>query len=69
MDLTDIHAIWTVVLFVGFIGIVIWAYSSRQKARFNEAANLVFADEQKAQNNNEEPQQGIERNNKEGHKS
>ncbi len=45
MDFGIIHSIWTVVLFVSFIGIVIWAYSKRRKAAFDEAANLVFADE------------------------
>ena len=33
----------TVVSFVAFIGIVIWAYSSRRKAAFEEAANAPFA--------------------------
>lgn len=46
MDIGTIHSIWTVVLFVSFIGIVFWAYSKRQKASFEEAANLVFADEE-----------------------
>ncbi|OAN17904.1 cytochrome-c oxidase [Photobacterium jeanii] len=45
MDIGIVHTIWTIILFVSFIGIVVWAYSKRQKARFDEAANLVFADE------------------------
>ncbi|MGF1686811.1 CcoQ/FixQ family Cbb3-type cytochrome c oxidase assembly chaperone [Photobacterium japonica] len=45
MDIGTIHSIWTVVLFSSFIGIVVWAYSKRQTSRFEEAANLVFADE------------------------
>jgi cytochrome c oxidase cbb3-type subunit 4 len=47
MNIGTIHSIWTVLLFVSFIGIVIWAYSKRRKASFDEAANLVFADEEK----------------------
>lgn len=47
MDIGTVHSIWTVILFSSFIGIVIWAYSKRQKSRFDEAANLVFADEEK----------------------
>lgn len=47
MDIGTIHSIWTVLLFICFIGIVLWAYSKRQKSRFEEAANLVFADEDK----------------------
>ncbi|MGF1749550.1 MULTISPECIES: cbb3-type cytochrome oxidase subunit 3 [Vibrio] len=46
MDIGTIHSIWTVVLFGCFIGIVWWAYGKNRKSRFDEAANLVFADEQ-----------------------
>ncbi|MBC7006115.1 cbb3-type cytochrome oxidase subunit 3 [Photobacterium sp. BZF1] len=46
MDIGTIHSIWTLILFGSFIGIVLWAYSKRQKSRFDEAANLVFADEE-----------------------
>ncbi len=47
MDIGTVHSIWTVILFSSFIGIVVWAFSKRQKSRFDEAANLVFADEEK----------------------
>ncbi|KDM91444.1 CcoQ/FixQ family Cbb3-type cytochrome c oxidase assembly chaperone [Photobacterium galatheae] len=46
MDIGTIHSIWTVILFASFIGIVLWAYSKRRKSQFDEAANLVFADEE-----------------------
>ncbi|MEH0667085.1 cbb3-type cytochrome oxidase subunit 3 [Vibrio scophthalmi] len=45
MDIGTIHSIWTIVLFVSFIGVVWWAYGKNRKARFEEDANLVFADE------------------------
>ncbi|MCU8395428.1 CcoQ/FixQ family Cbb3-type cytochrome c oxidase assembly chaperone [Vibrio vulnificus] len=48
MDFGTIHSIYTVVLFVSFIGIVAWAYSKKRKASFDEAANLVFSDEEKS---------------------
>ncbi|MDX1301761.1 cbb3-type cytochrome oxidase subunit 3 [Photobacterium sp.] len=47
MDIITIHSVWTVVLFISFIGVFFWAYSKRRKSDFNEAANLVFADEDK----------------------
>jgi cytochrome c oxidase cbb3-type subunit 4 len=47
MDLTIFRITFTVVLFVTFIGIVIWAYSKRRKKDFDEAANLPFDDEDK----------------------
>ncbi len=40
MDLNDIRSWYTVVLFVVFIGIWVWAWSSKRKNDFNEAANL-----------------------------
>ena len=33
----------TVVSFVVFIGIVVWAYSQRRRTAFDEAANAPFA--------------------------
>lgn len=34
------HIIWTIALLIIFIGIVLWAWSGRQKTRFEEAARL-----------------------------
>ena len=44
MDINDLRTIITIISFFVFAGIVYWAYSSRQRARFDEAANLPFAD-------------------------
>ncbi|WP_136486467.1 cbb3-type cytochrome oxidase subunit 3 [Vibrio sp. H11] len=54
MDIGTIHSIWTIVLFVCFIGVVWWAYGKKRKARFDEAANLIFADEQQPLQKNKE---------------
>ena len=48
MEYSTIHSIFTVILFVGFVAFVIWAYSKKRKSDFDQAANLVFDDEQKA---------------------
>jgi cytochrome c oxidase cbb3-type subunit IV len=45
MSFGFLHGLLTLLLMVLFIGIVWWAFSSRQKKRFEEAANLPFADE------------------------
>lgn len=45
MDIMDLRVVITLVSFLTFIGIVVWAYSGRQKARFDDAANLPFADD------------------------
>jgi len=42
MNSTLMHEIWTVVVLVLFIGIVVWAWSSKRKQRFDEAANIPF---------------------------
>jgi len=45
MSMSIIHSIWTVLVFVIFIGIVVWAWSSHRKKSFEEAANLPFAED------------------------
>ncbi|MBS3917182.1 MAG: cbb3-type cytochrome c oxidase subunit 3 [Sulfuritalea sp.] len=46
MDTNDIRSILTVLAFVTFIGIVVWAYSGRRRAAFDEAANLPFTEDE-----------------------
>lgn len=46
MNVNDIRIAITVVSFLVFLGIVFWAYSSRRKRAFDEAAQLPFADEE-----------------------
>jgi cytochrome c oxidase cbb3-type subunit 4 len=46
MDYGTFRGIVTVGMLILFIGIYSWAYSSRRKKSFDEAANYVFADEQ-----------------------
>ncbi|MDP2561549.1 cbb3-type cytochrome c oxidase subunit 3 [Psychrobium sp. 1_MG-2023] len=50
MDYATFRGISTVGMLILFIGIYAWAYSSRRKKSFDEAANLVFADEQNHDN-------------------
>lgn len=45
MDMNTLRGIATIVVMTAFIGICIWAYSSKRKTDFDEAANLPFADE------------------------
>ena len=57
MDYSLIQSIWTIVVMVLFVGIVIWAWSSKRKQRFDEAANIPFKEddmrsEQKTEENN-----------------
>lgn len=45
MDVNDLRSIVTVLSLVVFLGIVAWAWSKRNKASFDEAAQLPFKDE------------------------
>jgi cytochrome c oxidase cbb3-type subunit 4 len=45
MDLNDLRSLWTVLSFVAFLAIVVWAYSGKRKARFDEAARLPLDDD------------------------
>jgi|GEM_PF-120886 len=46
MDNGLLSGVGTLLIFIAFIGVSIWAFSSRQKKRFEEAAQLPFADEE-----------------------
>lgn len=46
MDINDLRSVMTVVSLLTFLGIVWWAYGIKgNKQRFDEAAQLPFADE------------------------
>jgi len=40
------HIFFTILLFIVFIAIVLWAYSKKRKQDFAEAERLPFIDEQ-----------------------
>ena len=42
LDVNTLRAIATLLSFITFIGIVVWAYSRRNAADFDEAARLPF---------------------------
>ena len=42
MDINDLRSIVTVVSLLTFVGIVVWAWSKRNQANFDEAARLPF---------------------------
>jgi len=45
MDTVLAQIIWTVFAFVFFVGIVIWAMSSRRKKDFDDAARMALDDD------------------------
>ncbi len=47
MDVNALRISVTLLSFIAFIGVVGWAWSQRNKNRFDEAANLPFVDEER----------------------
>lgn len=45
MDINDLRGLSTLLLMISFIGLCFWAYSSKRRDSFDEAAQLPFADE------------------------
>jgi len=45
MDINTLRGLATIFAMIAFISICIWAYSSKRKKDFDDAANLPFADE------------------------
>ena len=41
----DVRSVLTLLSLLTFVGIVVWAYSSRREQAFKQAANLPFADD------------------------
>ena len=49
MSVAFVQSVWTVIALVVFIGIVIWAYSKRKKADFEEAGRMALNDDKPVQ--------------------
>jgi cytochrome c oxidase cbb3-type subunit 4 len=62
MDYALSGSIYTILVFVSFIGVVIWAYSKKSKSNFDEAQNLIFDDEPKSE---PEPESKLEQDKRE----
>jgi cytochrome c oxidase cbb3-type subunit 4 len=45
MDITTLRVVATVLSFVTFVGIIIWALDKRKNSQFEEAAKLPFLDD------------------------
>ena len=54
MDINDLRGLLTAVLLFSFIGLCIWAWSSRRKADFEATAALPLEEDQLMTNNGQE---------------
>ncbi|WP_299733009.1 cbb3-type cytochrome c oxidase subunit 3 [uncultured Endozoicomonas sp.] len=50
MDINTIRGLATVVALIAMLSVIIWAYSSKRKGDFDEAASLPFADDTEVAN-------------------
>lgn len=46
MDVNTVRAVFTLLALLAFVAVAVWAYSSKNKARFEEDALLPFADDE-----------------------
>ena len=46
MEAGTLRGLFTLFMFIAFIGIFFWAYSARRKNDFNEAANLPLEEDE-----------------------
>jgi cytochrome c oxidase cbb3-type subunit 4 len=46
MDINTLRGLATLFVMIAFIGVCLWAYSSKRKNAFKEAANLPFAEDE-----------------------
>lgn len=47
MSATFVQSVWTVMAMAVFIGIVVWAFSSRKKTDFEKAGRMAIQDDDK----------------------
>jgi cytochrome c oxidase cbb3-type subunit 4 len=46
MDINDIRGLSTVFVMIAFVGIFWWAFAPSRRKKFDDAANLPFADQE-----------------------
>ncbi len=57
MNITLVQTVWTVIAFVSFVGIVIWAWSGKRKDSFEEASRLALDDDDNPAKANDHPKE------------
>jgi cytochrome c oxidase cbb3-type subunit IV len=54
MQASTWHLVWTLLMMVTFIGIVYWAWNSRRRKDFEEAANLPLEEDKRGRHSTPE---------------
>jgi cytochrome c oxidase cbb3-type subunit 4 len=42
VDASILQTVWTVIAFVFFVGVVLWAWSGKRKSKFDKAARMAL---------------------------
>jgi cytochrome c oxidase cbb3-type subunit IV len=45
MDIGTLRGLGSLMVFISFMGLLLWAFNGRRQSAFDEAAGLPFADE------------------------
>ena len=56
MDINTLRGLSVIFVFIAFMGVCWWAFSPKRKKKFEEAANLPFADEDNAKGKQQDQQ-------------
>ena len=56
MDINTLRGLSTIFVMIVFVGVCWWAFAPSRKKRFQDAANLPFAEDVDAQNKRPHPQ-------------
>ncbi len=60
MDINDLRALLTLLTFLAFVGVCIWAWSSRRKSEFEQTASPIFSEEEDSIHNRSLMEKGHE---------
>ncbi|TKB45826.1 cbb3-type cytochrome oxidase subunit 3 [Thalassotalea mangrovi] len=59
MDYGTLRGIFTVIIFVLFIIIVVWAFGKKRKTSFDEAANSIFDEDDNVNKEKQETNKNV----------
>ncbi|HLD65817.1 MAG TPA: cbb3-type cytochrome c oxidase subunit 3 [Pseudomonas sp.] len=54
MDIGMLRGLGTLLVFIAFICVVVWAYNGKRQKSFDDAANLPFADKTESEKREEQ---------------
>jgi cytochrome c oxidase cbb3-type subunit 4 len=60
MDINDMRALITVLTFVAFVAIVVWAWSGRRRNEFDAAARMALDDDEPHSDSNQGSKHGLQ---------